>query len=113
MTAPTKPVKRSGTGHHGSMRDQRLAASTRRRKSTGDELVNPLREGLRLERMPDPCLLVLFGATGDLALRRVLPALYQLWRSNLLPHEFRLLGAARRPYDDDTFREEMHKAVPK
>ena len=53
---------------------------------------NALREGLRLERVPDPCILVLFGATGDLAHRKVIPALYQLWRTNLLPHEFLVLA---------------------
>ena len=45
--------------------------------------------------------LVLFGATGDLAHRKVIPALYQLWRTNLLPHEFVLVAIGRRPYDDD------------
>ena len=57
---------------------------------------NPLREGLRLERVPDPSTLVLFGATGDLAHRKVVPALYQLWRTNLLPHEFVILAIGRR-----------------
>ena len=47
--------------------------------------------------MPDPSILVLFGATGDLAHRKVIPALYQLWRTNLLPHEFVVLAIGRRP----------------
>ena len=68
---------------------------------------NVLREGLRLERVPDPAILVLFGATGDLAHRKVLPALYQLWRTNLLPHEFVLVAVGRRPYDDEAFRAEI------
>ncbi|MFZ5853845.1 MAG: glucose-6-phosphate dehydrogenase [Chloroflexota bacterium] len=76
-------------------------------KSSG----NPLREGLRLERVPDPCALVLFGATGDLAHRKVVPALYQLWRTHLLPHEFVLLAFGRRPYTDDAFRDELHAAL--
>ena len=38
-------------------------------------------EGLRLERVPDPATFVLFGATGDLAHRKVIPALYHLWRT--------------------------------
>ena len=63
---------------------------------------NVLREGLRLERVPDPSILVLFGATGDLAHRKVIPALYQLWRTNLLPHEFVLL--ADRPAASTTTR---------
>lgn len=72
---------------------------------------NVLREGLRLERVPDPSVLVLFGATGDLAHRKVVPALYQLWRTNLLPHEFILLAIGRREYDDDTFRTELRASL--
>ncbi|MBM4407091.1 MAG: glucose-6-phosphate dehydrogenase [Chloroflexi bacterium] len=63
--------------------------------------------------MPDPSLMVLFGATGDLSHRKVIPALYELWRSNLLPHEFRLVAAARRPYEDVTFRAEMRASAEK
>ena len=72
---------------------------------------NVLREGLRLERVPDPAILVLFGATGDLAHRKVIPALYHLWRTNLLPHEFALLAMGRREYDDDTFRKEIRASL--
>ena len=60
------------------MREMRLSHHGHRRASS--RLTNPLREGLRLERMPDPFLFVLFGATGDLSHRKVVPALYQLWR---------------------------------
>ena len=55
--------------------------------------------------------MVLFGATGDLAHRKVIPALYQLWRTNLLPHEFLLLAVGRRPYDDETFRAELRTSL--
>ena len=58
-------------------------------------------------------VLVLFGATGDLAHRKVVPALYQLWRTNLLPHEFVVLAVGRRPYDNDTFRAEIRGALEK
>ena len=58
-----------------------------------------------------PSILVLFGATGDLAHRKVLPALYQLWRTNLLPHEFVLLAIGRRPYDDESFRAEIRASL--
>ena len=79
-----------------TMRELRLAKSGRR-KSSSKAQENVLREGLRLERVPDPSILVLFGSTGDLAHRKVIPALYQLWRTNLLPHEFVLLAIGRRP----------------
>ncbi len=88
----------------------RLARASRKRpapKPTG----NPLREGLRLERMPDPAVFVLFGATGDLAHRKVIPALFQLWRTNLLPHEFAILAIGRRPYEDVAIRAELRASL--
>ena len=69
--------------------------------------------GLRLERVPDPCAFVLFGATGDLAHRKVIPAIYQQWRTNLLPAEFSLVAVARRPYTDAAFAAEVHSSVEK
>ena len=79
-----------------------------RKPSRAKTAENVLREGLRLERVPDPCVLVLFGATGDLAHRKVIPALYQLWRTNLLPHDFHIVCVGRRDYDDDSFRADRH-----
>jgi glucose-6-phosphate 1-dehydrogenase len=72
---------------------------------------NPLRSGTRLERIPDPCQIVIFGATGDLAHRKILPALYNLRRAGLLPPESGILAFARRPYTDTAFREEMRASV--
>ena len=46
---------------------------------------NPLRVGTRLERVPDPCIVVVFGATGDLSRRKIVPAFYNLRRAGLLP----------------------------
>ena len=94
------------------MRDVRLAREGRR-KTAPRSTANPLREGLRLERVPDPAVLVLFGATGDLAHRKVVPALYQLWRTNLLPHEFVLVGIGRREYTDESYRAEIRAALGK
>ena len=87
------------------------AASRHRIKSDPDK--NPLRQGLRLERVPDPCAFVLFGATGDLAHRKVIPAIYQLWRTNLLPAEFSLVAVARRPYTNESFAAEVRASVEK
>jgi len=56
---------------------------------------------------------VLFGATGDLAHRKVIPAIYQLWRTNLLPAEFGLVAVARRPYTDAAFADEVRAALEK
>ena len=63
--------------------------------------------------MPDPFVFVLFGGTGDLAHRKVIPALYQLWRTNLLPHEFMLVAIGRRPYTDASFRAEIRTSLEK
>ena len=94
-----------------TMRDIRLATETRKRAPATKTLENPLREGLRLERVPDPAAFVLFGATGDLANRKVIPALFQLWRTHLLPHEFTLVGVGRRPYTDEAFRQELKDSL--
>jgi glucose-6-phosphate 1-dehydrogenase len=82
-----------------------------KRGTRAKPIENVLRGGLRLERVPDPAILVLFGATGDLAHRKVIPAMYQLWRTNLLPHELTLLAIGRRDYDDDTFRTELRASL--
>jgi glucose-6-phosphate 1-dehydrogenase len=74
-------------------------------------LANPLREGLRLERTPEPCVFVLFGATGDLTRRKLIPALYELAHQRLLPANFAVVGFARRDWTDDTFRQHMREAV--
>jgi len=72
---------------------------------------NPLRAGLRRERTADPCTLVIFGAGGDLASRKLVPALYNLLLDRLLPAEFALVGAGRRPMKDGEFAAAMRQAV--
>jgi glucose-6-phosphate 1-dehydrogenase len=72
---------------------------------------NPLRAGMRLERMPDPCAVIIFGASGDLTRRKLLPALYRLTQQQLIPGEFAILGTARHPMSDDEFRALMRQAV--
>src|SRR3954469_8757670 len=95
-----------------TMRDLRIARQAKR-KPTARVDDNPLREGLRLERVPDPCTLVLFGATGDLAHRKVVPALYQLWRTNLLPHEFSVVAIGARPSDREPLRKDLRESLEK
>jgi len=73
--------------------------------------VNPLREGLRLERIPEPCTMVIIGATGDLTERKLAPALYNLMLGGFLPPEFTVVGFARRDLTDEAFREHLHAAV--
>jgi glucose-6-phosphate 1-dehydrogenase len=72
---------------------------------------NPLEEGLSLRRTPDPCALVIFGASGDLTHKKLMPALYALMVRRLLPPRFAIVGVARTEADDDAFRNDMKEAV--
>jgi glucose-6-phosphate 1-dehydrogenase len=72
---------------------------------------NPLRAGVRLERTAGPCAIVIFGASGDLARRKLIPALYRLVQQRLLPAEFAIIGLARTEMTTDEFRERMKAAV--
>jgi glucose-6-phosphate 1-dehydrogenase len=93
-------------------RDGRRARHVMHRAATEDDSsINPLRVGTRLERVPDPAIVIVFGATGDLAHRKILPAFYNLRRAGLLPPETSIVGYARRPFTDAEFSEEMRAAV--
>jgi glucose-6-phosphate 1-dehydrogenase len=71
---------------------------------------NPLTEGL--ERLPvHPTTLVIFGATGDLAKRKLLPALYNLAHEGSLPERFNLIGVSRSEKSDEQFQAEMREAI--
>ena len=59
----------------------------------------------------EPCTIVLFGASGDLTRRMVMPAIFRLWRRGLLSPDFRLIGYARTKLTDDEFRDRMRTAV--
>jgi glucose-6-phosphate 1-dehydrogenase len=72
---------------------------------------NPLLEGLRLRRSPDPCALVVFGASGDLSRRKLFPALYSLAVRRLLPERFGIVGVARTPQTTEKWVAEMKEAV--
>src|SRR5438128_1580712 len=71
-------------------------------------LANPLRAGPRIARTPQPCALVIFGGTGDLAARKIVPALYNLALQRLLPAAFAVVGAARADLTAEQFRESLH-----
>ena len=105
VPAPPPPAR--------TMRQMREGAGAARRRRHAVTELNPLRQGLRVERVPDPNAFVLFGATGDLAHRKVMPAIYQLLRANLLPAEFSVVAVARRPYSDEAFRAEVKTSLEK
>ncbi len=74
---------------------------------------NPLRDASdrRLPRVPEPCALVVFGVTGDLSRKKLLPAIYDLANRGLLPTDFVLLGFARRDWGDGDFETLARKAA--
>lgn len=62
---------------------------------------------------PDPCVLVIFGASGDLTQRKLIPSLYELHCDGLLPPKFCVLGVSRTPKSDEAWREELRVAASK
>ena len=75
--------------------------------------INPLRDprDKRLPRIAGPCSLVLFGVTGDLARKKLMPAIYDLANRGLLPPGFSLVGFARRDWATQDFGQVVHDAV--
>ena len=72
---------------------------------------NPLREGVTAQSSAEPCVLVIFGATGDLTHRKLVPAIYNLAHEGQLPASFAVVGFARRPKTHEQFRAELRDAV--
>ena len=97
-----QPVRRPRGPSAGRRLSERLMATV--------EQENPLVEGL--ERLPvRPTTLVIFGATGDLTRRKLLPALYNLAHEGALPERFNLIGSSRSQLSDDEFRESAREAI--
>ncbi len=76
-------------------------------------MTNPLRnpKDQRLPRIAGPCGMVLFGVTGDLSRKKVMPAIYDLANRGFLPPGFSLVGFARRDWEDEDFAQVVHDAV--
>lgn len=74
-------------------------------------LPHPFKETLLAKNSPDPCILVIFGVTGDLTARKLMPALFNLFREGLLPSNFVCVGFARRDKSSESFRSEMKEQV--
>jgi glucose-6-phosphate 1-dehydrogenase len=74
---------------------------------------NPLRAGETNERVAPPAILVIFGSTGDLAHRKLLPAVYNLAIDGLLPASFAIVAVGRRPGSDDSFRDQVRESIVK
>ncbi len=72
---------------------------------------NPLREGPGIDRPAEPCVLAIFGASGDLTSRKLVPALFNLAGQNLLPHGFTVLGISRSPMSSEQFRSSLKASI--
>jgi glucose-6-phosphate 1-dehydrogenase len=82
-------------------------ATTVEMKVRPEDLTNVPQGG---ERIPDPGIMVIFGASGDLTKRKLLPALFHLEQSGLLPKQFAIVGVARRPLGDE-FAKDMRAGI--
>ena len=80
---------------------------------SSETIVSPPRAGTTGQRIPPPNTLVIFGATGDLTHRKLVPALFDLYCDKRLPEGFTIVGFARREKSSDDFRAEMREAVSK
>ena len=74
-------------------------------------LENPLRVGLRQERTPEPLIMVIFGASGDLTQRKLVPAIYKMKQERRLPPELTIVGVSRRDWSHEYFREQMCQGI--
>src|SRR5690606_33276129 len=73
--------------------------------------VDPSQRGLLHGKPAEPCVLVLFGASGDLARRELLPSLFELHRKRLLPEPFAIIGVAPSDWSSQQFRDRMREPV--
>lgn len=72
---------------------------------------NPLREGMGQIGTVPPCVMIIFGVSGDLTARKLMPALYDLAMTSRLPEGFSIIGVSRRDWSDEQFRKEMRSAI--
>ena len=86
---------------------------TRSTAPAGAQRPNPLRDpqDRRLPKVAGPCGMVIFGVTGDLARKKLMPAIYDLAHRGLLPPGFSLTGFARREWADQDFAQVVHESV--
>jgi glucose-6-phosphate 1-dehydrogenase len=82
-----------------------------RPQSDGSSKQNPLRAGLDTNRITDPCNVIFFGASGDLAKRMLFPAMYNLRLGDVLPANFGIVGFSRTPETDESFGQNVREAI--
>jgi hypothetical protein len=96
---PTTPVF-----HESAKRSEPVPETMYKLKSMGSGEEVRVIDG-PVGRPSDPCVMVIFGACGDLTKRKLMPALYNLAKDNLLARQFAVVGSARRPMTTESFRE--------
>ena len=74
-------------------------------------MTNPFRSASDRQLTIEPCVVIIFGASGDLTHRKLVPALYNLGVDGLLPAQFSMVGVARREFSHESFREDLKKSV--
>ncbi|HEY2081443.1 MAG TPA: glucose-6-phosphate dehydrogenase [Verrucomicrobiae bacterium] len=72
---------------------------------------DPCGPGSESRKRAEPCSIVIFGASGDLTARKLIPALYHLFKEKQMPSAFRVIGFARREKNDDSWRQELRAAL--
>ena len=104
------------SGIHSAPRSPRLSFDPRYRivramHSTEDmdELMTCRLDHAR--KVVEPCTIVIFGASGDLTIRKLIPALYHLFKEKQMPAEFRIVGFARREKTDASWRAELREGL--
>jgi glucose-6-phosphate 1-dehydrogenase len=75
--------------------------------------IAPAMTGQPVGKVADPCVMVIFGASGDLTRRKLIPALYNLAKAQLLPHEFAVIGIARSPMSAEDYRKKVTEDMKK
>ena len=116
--APDRPRRRAGPAREGARRGRfRGLRGSRPRRGMSPARVaagtNPLRDprDRRLPRIAGPCGMVMFGVTGDLSRKKLMPAIYDLANRGLLPPGFSLVGFARRDWADEDFGQVVYQSV--
>ena len=111
-SADTEAAPSAEAGGDTDVRQNSALASSLAPVITGP-VANPLRDprDRRIPRVAGPCVLVIFGVTGDLARKKLMPAIYDLANRGLLPPGFSLVGFARRDWEDEDFAQVTYQAV--
>ena len=86
-------------------RAQRKTRARVPKGAAGADGLNPFRASMRRSRAPEPATMVIFGATGDLAQRKLLPAVFGLWQDGLLGSAFNIVGVGRQEMTDEQFKD--------